>query len=65
MLTKDQQKALDAAEASRVLAKAQMERLGKRLRDLAAHQREQAERLGGEKPRPQLVLIRGGKDDDA
>jgi hypothetical protein len=44
--------------------KAQMEYLGKRLRDLAARQREQAERLGGEKPRPQLVLLRGGKDDE-
>jgi hypothetical protein len=40
-----------------------MERLGKRLRDLTAHQWEQAEQLGGEKPRPQFVLIRGGKDD--
>jgi hypothetical protein len=65
MLTKDERKALDAAEASCVLAKAQMERLGKRLRDLAAHQWERVERLGGEKPRAQLVLIRGGKDDDA
>jgi hypothetical protein len=47
---------------------AQDQALSERLQRLAAHQWARVRRIEGalpEKPRPQFVLIRGEKDDDA
>jgi hypothetical protein len=55
-------------EEARLKREAQDQDLSERLQRLIEHQWDMARRLREglpEKPRPQLVLIRGGKDDDA